>query len=79
MIGGFRGGMAGVEWEVCEFLNLLGLSASAEYEETSNEADGDKDEDDKSDKEFHHCWGHGGGGAAARVVSDDESGDDGHC
>ena len=76
MIGGF-GRTAAVEWKVREFFNLLGLSASAEDQETTSEADTKKDQDDKNDKKFYHGWSHGG--ATARVVSDDESGDDSHC
>ena len=72
----FGGRTVGVEWEVGEFLNLLGLSASAEDEEGASEADAEKDQDDKCDEEFHHCWGHCG--VLARVVSDGESWDDGH-
>ena len=76
MIRRFEGRTTRFEWEVGEFLNLLGLSASAKYKETSSETDGEKDEDDKCDKKFHHHWSHS---VATRVVSDDESGDDGHC
>lgn len=69
--------MAVVEWEVGEFLDLLGLSASAEDEETSGKAYAEKNQDDQCDKKFHHGWGHSG--VAARVASDGESGNDGHC
>lgn len=78
VIGGLGGRTVDVEWEVGEFLNLLGLSTSAEDEETAGEADSEKDQDDESDEEFGHGWGHGIG-TAARVVSDDESGNYGHC
>ena len=54
-LGGER---VGVEWEVGEFLNLLGLSASAEDEEAAGETDAKEDKNDKGDKEFHHGWGH---------------------
>lgn len=77
VIGGFGRRTAGVEWEVGELLDLLGLSASAKDEETAGEGDTDKDQDDESDKKFHHGWGHGGGGGT-RAVSNDESWDDGH-
>ena len=76
MIGGLRR-TAGVGWKVREFLNLFGLSASAEDKEAASKADAEKDKDEKYDKKLHHSWGHSG--AAARVVSDDESGNDGHC
>ena len=76
MIRRFEGRTTGFEWEVGEFLDLLGLSASAKYKETSSKTDAEKDEDDKGDKKSHHRWSHG---AATRVVSDGESGDDGHC
>lgn len=66
-----------MEREVGEFLNLLGLSASAEDKKASGEADAEKDQHDECDEKFHHGWGHSAG--AARVVSDDESGDNGHC
>lgn len=79
VVGGFRGRVAAVEWEIGEFLNLLSLSTSAENEEAAGEAEAEEDEDDECDEKFHHGWGHGGGGAAAGVASDDECGDDGHC
>lgn len=70
--------MVDVEWEVGEFLHLLGLSTSAEDEETAGKAKTAKEQDDEGDEEFDHGWGHGIG-TAARVVSDDESGDERHC
>lgn len=76
MIRRFGGRTTGFEWEVGEFLDLLGLSASAKCKETSGETDSENDKDDKCDKKFHHGWSHGG---ATRLVSDGESGDDGHC
>lgn len=76
LIRGVGGRTAGVEWEVGELLDLLGLSASAKDEETAGEADTEKNQNDQYDEKFHHGWGHGG--SAARAVSDDESGDDGH-
>ena len=76
VIRGFGCRTAGVEWEVGELLDLLGLSASAKDEKTAGEGDTDKDQDDECDQEFHHCWGHGGGATGA--ISDDESGDDSH-
>ena len=76
MIRRLGGRTTGFEGEVGEFLDLLGLSASANCKETSSETDGEKDEDDKCDKKFHHGWSHGG---ATGLVSDDEFGDDGHC
>ena len=76
MIRRFEGRTTGFEREVGKFLDLLGLSASAKYKETSSETDAEKDEDDKCDKKSHHHWSHG---AATRVVSDGESGNDGHC
>ena len=76
MIGEFGGRTAGVEWEVGEFLHLLGLSASAENKQAASKADTEKDQDNERDEKFHHGRGHGG--FTARVVSDDESGDDGH-
>ena len=80
MIGVFGESRAGVEGEVGEFVNLLGLSAGTEDEETAGEADTDKDEDEKCDEKFDHGWGHGCCAIAiARVVSDDESRNDGHC
>ena len=69
--------MAVVKREVGEFLDLLGLSASAEDEETTGKAHAKEDQDDECDEKFDHGWGHSG--AAARVVSDDESRDNGHC
>ena len=77
MIGVFGQRRAGVEGEVGELINLFGLSAGAEDKETAGEADTDKDEDEECDKKFDHCWGHCV--AIARAVSDDESGNDGHC
>ena len=77
MVGDFGERRAGVEGEVGEFLNLLGLSARAEDEQPTSEADSKNHQDDECDKEFCHGWGHGA--AAARVVSDDEFGDDCHC
>ena len=66
-----------MEGEVGEFVNLLGLSAGSEDEETAGEAAANKDEDEKCDEKFDHGWGHGG--SIARAVSDDESGNDSHC
>ena len=43
MVGIFGGRRAGVEWEVGEFVHLLGLSASAEDDEAGREADAKKD------------------------------------
>lgn len=76
--GGFGRRAAGVEWKMGEFLDLLGLSASAEDEEAAGEADAEQDQDDECDQKFHHGRGHAGAGAA-RIVSDDECGDDRHC
>ena len=67
-----------MEGEVGELLDLLGLSASAKDEETAGERDTHEDENDESDKKFHHGWGHSGGRGATRAVSDEESWDDGH-
>lgn len=78
MVGGFGERRIGVIREIGEFLHLLGLSASTEDEETGGEAESEKDEDSECDKKFDHCGSHGAG-AGARAVSDDESGDDGHC
>ena len=76
MIRRLGGRTTGFEGEVGEFGDLLGLSASAKCKETSSETDSEKDQDDKSDKKFHHRRSHGG---ATGIVSDGESGDDGHC
>ena len=79
MIGGFgqRGG--GVERKVGELLHLLSLSARAEDEKTSDEADAEQDQDDQGYQEFHHGRSQASG-RTARVVSDDETGaNDGHC
>lgn len=77
MSGDFGGRATGVERQVGEFLNLLGLSASTQDEEATSEADAEKDQDDECDEKFHHGWGHCAA-AAARIVSDDESGYDRH-
>ena len=77
MVGVFGQRGAGVEGQVGELINLLGLSAGAEDEETAGEAETEKDEHEKGDKKFDHGWGHGR--AIARAVSDDECGNDGHC
>lgn len=66
-----------MERKVGELLDLLSLSASAKDEETACEGNTDEDENDESDKKFHHSWGHGGAGAT-RAISKDESWDDGH-
>ena len=73
-LGGER---AGMEWEMGEFLNLLGLSTSAEDEQAAGETDAEKDENDKGDKELRHGWGHCC--AVARVASGDECGNNRHC
>lgn len=80
VFGEFGRRAAGVEWKMGEFLDLLGLSASAEDEEAAGEADAEQDQDDECGQKFHHGRGHAGAGAGAgRVVSDDECGDDRHC
>ncbi len=47
--------MVGFMKREVRFLLFLGFSARTEDEETSNSADTNKYEDDKSDQEFGHC------------------------
>ena len=79
MIRGFGERRAGVEGKVGEFLNLLGLSASTEDEETAGKAGTDKDQDEECDKKSHHGWGQSSSCCAVRAISDNKLGDDGHC
>ena len=71
-----------MERQVRKFPHLPCFSARAEEDKGTYEEEAEAQEDDKCDKEVHHCWcnryvavGHDG----ARVVSDDESGKYSHC